>query len=70
MTAPETPQTPPEGPLRLGYVGCGSMAQRVHLPNFTAVPGCRVVALAEVRRSLGEKVLRRRGGAAQERPTG
>lgn len=59
MTAPERPQTPYERPLRLGYVGCGSMAQRVHLPNFTAVPGCQVVALAEVRRSLGVKVQRR-----------
>jgi predicted dehydrogenase len=37
------------------------MAQRVHLPNFTALPGCELVALAEVRRSLGEKVQRRFG---------
>jgi predicted dehydrogenase len=47
--------------IRLGYVGCGSMAQRVHLPNFASLPDCRLVALAEVRRSLGEKVQRRYG---------
>ena len=47
--------------LRLGYVGCGMMAQRVHLPNFASLPDCEVVALAEVRRSLGEKVQRRYG---------
>jgi predicted dehydrogenase len=48
-------------PLRLGYVGCGTMAQRVHLPNFTSIPDCEVVALAEVRQELGEKVRRRYG---------
>ena len=47
--------------IRLGYVGCGMMAQRVHLPNFTSLADCEVVALAEVRRDLGEKVQRRYG---------
>lgn len=42
--------------IRLGYVGCGMMAQSVHLPNFTSLPGCELVALAEVRRKLGERV--------------
>jgi predicted dehydrogenase len=37
------------------------MAQRVHLPNFATIPGCELVALAEVRRELGEKVRRRYG---------
>jgi len=37
------------------------MAQRVHLPNFTGLPDAVVVALAEVRRALGEKVQRRYG---------
>jgi predicted dehydrogenase len=37
------------------------MAQRVHLPNFTGLPDGEVVALAEVRRDLGEKVRRRYG---------
>ena len=47
--------------VRIGYVGCGMMAQRVHLPNFASLPDCELVALAEVRRDLGEKVQRRYG---------
>ena len=47
--------------IRLGYVGCGMMAQRVHIPNFSSVPGCELVALAEVREELGRKVQRRYG---------
>lgn len=42
--------------LRLGYVGCGFMAQKVHIPNFLAIPDCELLALAEVRRELGQKV--------------
>lgn len=42
--------------IRLGYVGCGFMAQKVHLPNFMAIPDCQVLALAEVRPELGKKV--------------
>ena len=42
--------------IRLGYVGCGFMAQKVHLPNFAALPGCELVALAEVRQALGRQV--------------
>jgi predicted dehydrogenase len=49
------------GTIRLGYIGCGFMAQRVHLPNFTALPGCDVVALAELRPELGRKVQARYG---------
>jgi predicted dehydrogenase len=48
-------------PLRLGYVGAGTLAQRVHLPNFSTLDGCRLVALAEVRPALGEAVRRRFG---------
>ncbi|MGH2371597.1 MAG: Gfo/Idh/MocA family protein, partial [Chloroflexota bacterium] len=59
MTHSETTGQAAHRPVRLGYVGCGSMAQRVHLPNFTSLPDCEVVALAEVRRSLGERVQRR-----------
>jgi predicted dehydrogenase len=43
-------------PVRLGYVGCGFMAQKVHLPNFANIPECRLVALAEVREDLGRAV--------------
>ena len=48
-------------PIHLGYVGCGFMAQKVHLPNFLATPGCQVVALAEVRQDLGRTVQVRLG---------
>jgi predicted dehydrogenase len=48
-------------PVRLGYVGCGFMAQKVHLPNFCTLPGCHVAALAEVRPRLGRLVQERWG---------
>jgi predicted dehydrogenase len=47
--------------VRLGYVGAGNLAQKVHLPNFAAIAGCDLVALAEVRRDLGERVAQRYG---------
>lgn len=53
--------TQDNSPVRLGYVGCGFMAQKVHLPNFAALPDCRLVALAEVRRDLREEVGARYG---------
>jgi predicted dehydrogenase len=37
------------------------MAQKVHLPNLTTLPGCQVLALAEVRPELGRAVQRRLG---------
>ena len=46
-------------PLKIGYVGCGFMAQRVHMPNIKATEGCELVALAEPRSELAEKVARR-----------
>ncbi len=56
----------PENPLseravRLGYVGCGFMAQNVHLPNFAALENCELIALAEKRPSLARKVAARYG---------
>jgi predicted dehydrogenase len=47
--------------VRLGYVGAGFMAQKVHLPNFASLPNCRLIALAEMRPKLGELVARRFG---------
>lgn len=47
--------------LGFGYVGCGFMAQGVHIPNFAEIPGVELVALAELRPQLGEKVQRRWG---------
>ena len=43
-------------PVRLGYVGCGFMAQKVHIPNFISLPNCELLAIAEVRNQLGQKV--------------
>lgn len=50
-----------EQPLRIGYIGAGMLAQRVHLPTFASLPGCRLLALAEVRRDLGQRVAARFG---------
>jgi len=46
-------------PVKIGYVGCGFMAQKVHIPNFVSIDGCELVALAEVRPKLGKKVQER-----------
>lgn len=47
--------------IRIGYVGCGYMAQKVHIPNFHAIPGCELIALAEIRQKLGRQVQARFG---------
>jgi predicted dehydrogenase len=47
--------------VKFGYVGCGFMAQAVHIPNFASIPGVELTALAEIRPQLGEKVQRRWG---------
>src|SRR2546423_15497746 len=48
-------------PVPLGYVGCGFMAQNVHLPNFASLQDCRLVALAEARPRLAQRVAARYG---------
>jgi len=48
-------------PVRFGYVGCGFLAQNVHLPNFAALEGCQFVALAEARPRLARLVAARYG---------
>ncbi len=47
--------------LRFAYVGCGFMAQKVHIPNFRQIAGVQWVGLAEVRPRLAEKVAARFG---------
>lgn len=47
--------------LRMGYVGCGFMAQKVHIPNILSIDDCELVALAEVRPQLGARVQQRYG---------
>ena len=48
-------------PIKLGYVGCGFMAQKVHIPNLTSLPNCELIGLAEVRPELGQQVQQRWG---------
>ncbi len=47
--------------LRIGYVGAGFLAQKVHLPNLARMAGVRLAALAEVRPALGRAVQARWG---------
>ena len=47
--------------LNVGYVGCGFMAQNVHLPNLSHSPHCNLQGLAEVRTDLGRKVQKKFG---------
>ena len=44
-----------------GMSACGFMAQKVHIPNFTSLPNCELIGLAEVRPELGQKVQQRWG---------
>lgn len=48
-------------PIRFGYVGCGFVAQTIHIPNYSALPDCEFLALAEVRSDLGKRVAARYG---------
>ncbi len=46
--------------LKMGYIGCGFMAQKVHIPNILSLENdCELVAIAEVREQLGAKVQHR-----------
>ncbi len=42
--------------IKMGYVGCGFMAQKVHIPNIISIDECELVSLAEVRPRLGKLV--------------
>ncbi len=45
-----------EKKVKIGFVGAGFMSQMAHLPSFMESEGCEVVALAELRPQLREKV--------------
>lgn len=47
--------------VRIGFVGVGSMGQCAHLKNYVTVADCEVVAMAELRKKLGQKVAARYG---------
>ena len=50
-----------QGPLKLGIVGCGGVAQKRHLPYLLKMKDVRVVALCDANIELAEKVARRFG---------
>lgn len=47
--------------LGLGFVGAGMVGQVAHIANYVDLPGCRVVALAELRPRLGRMAAERFG---------
>jgi predicted dehydrogenase len=48
-----------EGKVKLSLAGAGFIAQMAHLVNHTENPNAEIVALAELRSRLREKVCRR-----------
>jgi predicted dehydrogenase len=48
-------------PLGIGFVGAGMIGQVAHLANYLSLPGCRVIALAELRPELGRLAAARFG---------
>lgn len=53
--------TTDSNPIGIGIVGAGMVGQVAHLANFSSLPGCRVVALAELRPELGRLAARKFG---------
>jgi len=49
----------PPVPLGIGVVGGGMVGQLAHIATFQGLPGCRVVALAELRPRLAQQVASR-----------
>jgi myo-inositol 2-dehydrogenase / D-chiro-inositol 1-dehydrogenase len=49
-------RTHPNGPVRLGLIGCGWVVQNCHLPALHALPDVRVVAVADTNRDLLDQV--------------
>jgi len=49
--------------VRLGFVGVGNMGQAAHLRNYASLDDCDVVAIAEVRPLLAQRVAARYGVA-------
>ena len=41
---------------KIGFLGTGYMGQIAHLDNYTALPECEVVAIAECRPELANAV--------------
>lgn len=47
--------------IKIGFVGVGNMGQCAHLRNYVTLPDCEVVAIAEIRPQLGQRVAARYG---------
>ncbi len=47
--------------IRVGVVGCGPIAQLVHLPNLLSLAGCEVLAVADLRVGLARQVAQKHG---------
>jgi predicted dehydrogenase len=50
-----------ERKVRIGFVGVGHMGQCAHLRHYATLPDCEVVAIAEIRPSLAQRVAARYG---------
>lgn len=48
-----------EQSIRIGFVGVGTMGQVAHLRNYATLPGCQVVAIAELREHTARRVAER-----------
>ena len=42
--------------INMGYIGAGFLAQKVHIPNIVSLDHCKLLALAEVRPLLAQRV--------------
>ncbi len=49
------------GPVRIGFVGAGTMGQMAHLRNYAVLEDCTVTALAEPRERTAQAVAQRYG---------
>ena len=49
--------------VRIGFVGVGGMGQAAHLQNYVTLDNCEVVAIAEVKSELREKIAAKYGVA-------
>lgn len=47
--------------VRIGFVGVGNMGQCAHIKHYAVLPDCEVVALAEIRPQMAQKVAQRYG---------
>ena len=43
-------------PVKIAFIGTGNMGQCAHLRHYASLPGCEVIALAELRPQLGARV--------------